>query len=112
MHTTKRMSHKCTICTASYGYYISLERHIEKRHSKVKNEIKFTCDICNEKFYLKTYLENHINRNHSKPFKCMHEGCTKSFSSAKIRRRHYLSMHKENFKVSNVNDNDYGYDDY
>lgn len=111
MHTNKRMSHKCALCTASYGYYISLERHIEKHHFNDKNKIKFTCDICGEKFYLKNYLENHINCSHSQPFKCMHEGCTKSFSSVKIRRAHYKSMHKEKFKVSHDNDKYDGDDD-
>lgn len=104
MHSEKK--HDCTLCTASYNSYKSLKRHIEKHHAKVKNGIKYTCDICDEKFYLKSYLEIHISRNHSQPYKCLHEGCTRSFSILLTRRNHHFSMHRENFKVSHVHNDD------
>lgn len=99
MHSEKKLLHKCTLCTASFGYHISIQRHIEKHHAKEKNEVKYTCDICGEQYYLKNYLQSHM-RTHSQPFKCLHEDCTKTFTNVGGRRRHYLSKHKEHIKVS------------
>ncbi|MCQ2819719.1 MAG: hypothetical protein MJ252_20835 [archaeon] len=76
-HETERQF-KCQICDKTYKTKAHLKDHYNVEHLKTKN---FTCSLCNKAFGRKSSLQSHLKiHSGTKPFKCLVEGCEKTFA--------------------------------
>lgn len=85
---------QCDDCSKSFKTPLALKIHSETVHAKYK--IFVNCPIC-KAIVQEKLLKNHIHRQHTdagkeKPFSC--SVCLKSFRTARLEERHFLSVHE------------------
>ena len=84
-------SHNCDFCGNTFGYQVSLIKHIKKFHDGVKNN---ECKPCGKSFFTKEGLSNHENKVHTglKDHNC--DICGSGFSSKSYLKHHIISAHE------------------
>lgn len=93
---------KCLICESVFGFYATLQRHVQNLHPTEKNKIEHSCDFCGIKFFTKTRLEFHMKKDHIGPFKCFAKDCEKRFADNRTRRSHMILSHKFDIEVNQL----------
>lgn len=92
----------CLLCDRKVKAYVTLCRHIEKRHFKDKSKTTFVCDVCGKYYFIKLRLEFHMRFEHFGSFKCFDKSCRKSFTQNNSRRTHFFQFHNNDRKVSKI----------
>lgn len=94
-HDLNNIKFKCNICGMGFFTKFLQDMHL-KRHNEPLNDRKFMCNVCG-KFFTKGYtLKDHMKiHSGDKPFKCTHEGCSKTFHAKTARVIHMRSHNPE-----------------
>ncbi|XP_077192615.1 zinc finger protein 541 isoform X1 [Paroedura picta] len=80
----------CTLCGKVFSSSSSLSKHYVT-HSQ---ERKHVCKICSKAFKRQDHLSGHmLTHQKTKPFLCIEQGCSKSYSDYRSLRRHYEMHH-------------------
>ncbi len=81
----------CLVCSKIFDRPYRLQRHMQIHDP---NRPRVSCHICDRSFTRYDTLEGHIKSSHSedRPFRCSHEGCTKSFPTQSA-LTHHLRAH-------------------
>ncbi|XP_060113739.1 zinc finger protein 541 [Heteronotia binoei] len=80
----------CSLCGKVFSSSSSLTKHYVT-HSQ---ERKHVCKICSKAFKRQDHLSGHmLTHQKTKPFLCIEQGCSKSYSDYRSLRRHYEMHH-------------------
>nr|XP_056703502.1 zinc finger protein 541 [Euleptes europaea] len=80
----------CSLCGKVFSSTSSLSKHYVT-HSQ---ERKHVCKICSKAFKRQDHLSGHmLTHQKTKPFLCIEQGCSKSYSDYRSLRRHYEMHH-------------------
>ena len=94
VHKNLVNQHICAKCEKQFASYMSLRRHFQTIHEKLR---EFNCDKCGKSFARKSNLNTHIKRVHGKfrynCEKCCHK-CEKHFTWKDDLNRHIQSVHE------------------
>ena len=93
LHSPGLRKHPCNLCSQTFAWKSSLNRHIEKVHQE--SQTMFPCQFCEKQYKLASILSDHVKRDHFAERSHQCELCPKAFfklNDLKYHKRVHLSI--------------------